>query len=117
MKFLVDAQLPRELAAWLNKQNHDAVHTSHLPKGNRTTDSEILQLSDEERRIVITKDRDFIDSFLIRRQPNRLLLVATGNITNKALLKLFRDSLPELVRCFEANHCVELTTDRLLIRD
>jgi predicted nuclease of predicted toxin-antitoxin system len=35
MKFLVDAQLPRRLAQWLQAEGHEAVHTRDLPKGNR----------------------------------------------------------------------------------
>jgi len=27
MRFLVDAQLPKHLAEWLNEAGHDAVHT------------------------------------------------------------------------------------------
>jgi hypothetical protein len=32
MKFLVDAQLPRRLANWLNEAGHDTLHTFDLPK-------------------------------------------------------------------------------------
>ena len=35
MKFLVDVQLPRRLARWLQASGHDAIHTRDLPKGNR----------------------------------------------------------------------------------
>lgn len=39
MKFLVDAQLPAKLCQLLQAAGHDAVHTSDLPDGNRTTES------------------------------------------------------------------------------
>jgi len=32
MKFLVDAQLPKRLAQWLNEAGHDTVHTLDLPR-------------------------------------------------------------------------------------
>ena len=38
MNFLVDAQLPRRMTAWLTAAGADAVHTLDLPDGNRTTD-------------------------------------------------------------------------------
>ena len=38
MRFLVDAQLPARLAAFLADAGHDALHTTALPDGNRTTD-------------------------------------------------------------------------------
>ena len=41
MRFLVDAQLPRRLAYWLNERGHDVRHTLDLPAGNRTSDAVI----------------------------------------------------------------------------
>ena len=61
MRFIVDAQLPRRFAAWLRDQGHDALHTLDLPDGNRTADAIITALSSRERRIVVTKDADFIE--------------------------------------------------------
>ena len=43
MKFLVDAQLPKRLAEWLNEAGHDTLHTLDLPRGNRTPDAEPAQ--------------------------------------------------------------------------
>jgi len=81
-----DAQLPRRLAADLNRLGQDATHTLELPDGNATTDIEIIRLATAENRIVISKDRDFLDSFLVAGQPPRLLWVTTGNISNNDLM-------------------------------
>ncbi|WP_300970662.1 DUF5615 family PIN-like protein [Thiocapsa sp.] len=32
MRFIVDAQLPRRLARWLNARGHDVLHTLDLPE-------------------------------------------------------------------------------------
>lgn len=93
MKFLVDAQLPARLARFLSSSGHDALHTLELPDGNRTTDARIAEVADGSNRVVVTKDRDFRDSHLLTRSPRRLLVVATGNITNDALLALFAKHL------------------------
>ena len=85
MKLLVDAQLPRRLCHQLRECGHDAIHTLDLPLGNRTSDTEIIRIADAEGRIVITKDNDFVQSFWLRNQPQRLLLIATGNIGNVEL--------------------------------
>jgi len=50
VNFLVDAQLPRRVAAWLVAAGCDAVHTLDLPDKNRTTDDQILDLADREQR-------------------------------------------------------------------
>ena len=44
MRFLVDAQLPRRLARWLQDKGHDALHTRDLPAGNRTEDADVNDL-------------------------------------------------------------------------
>ena len=60
MKFIVDAQLPRRLARELAAFGHDVVHTLDLPAANRTHDGDITALAIREKRIVITKDNDFV---------------------------------------------------------
>lgn len=40
-------------------------------------------------RVVVTNDRDVRDGHLLKGSPSKLLIVATGNISNVALLKLF----------------------------
>jgi len=55
MNFVVDAQLPRRLAYRLRDAGHDARHALDLPKSNRTTDTEINEMSARERRVVVTK--------------------------------------------------------------
>lgn len=89
MKFLVDAQLPIRLAAFLRDAGHDVLHTSDLACGNASTDAEVVEVADTQERVVITKDRDFRDGHLLKGSPRKLVVVATGNISNDTLLKLF----------------------------
>lgn len=115
MKFLVDAQLPGRLASFLADAGHDAIHTTQLPAGNRTTDGAIAELADRDDRVVVTKDRDFRDGHLLGGSPRRLLVVATGNITNSALLALFTGHLAEIVAAFDEVDFVELRPAALVL--
>jgi predicted nuclease of predicted toxin-antitoxin system len=91
LRMLVDAQLPKRLAHFLAfHAGYDCVHTLDLSAANRTQDGAITRLSMEEERIVISKDADFVNSFLLHGQPYKLLLVSTGNISTNDLLELFR---------------------------
>ncbi|MGH9104684.1 MAG: DUF5615 family PIN-like protein [Acidimicrobiales bacterium] len=117
MKFLVDAQLPAKLVSLLATAGHEAVHTSQLREGNRTTDTALTALADEEDRVLVTKDRDFRNSHLLRRSPGRLLVVATGNIGNKDLLSLFADNLDTIVAALREATFVELAPSGLVIHD
>ncbi len=67
MKFLIDAQLPDRLRRQLRQAGHDALHTLDLPKGNRTPDAEIIDRANQDGRVLITKDADFVNSFTIAR--------------------------------------------------
>jgi len=114
MNFLVDAQLPRRLANHLRAAGHDALHTFDLPQGNRTTDIAINALSVREHRVVITKDADFVNSFLLVHQPYKLLLISTGNISNADLESLFVSQIATLATAFASYDYVELTRSMLI---
>jgi predicted nuclease of predicted toxin-antitoxin system len=109
MKWLVDAQLPKRLSERLNLLGHDSVHTLELVRGNRSTDSEIAALADENDRIVVSKDRDFLDSHIVNGVPRKLLWVTLGNISNNDLLDLIEQNLMQLAVAFGESDCIELT--------
>lgn len=115
MNFLIDAQLPRRLARILAGAGHDAVHTLDLPNANRTTDAEINALSLQQQRVVISKDTDFVDSFLLSKEPYKLLLVSTGNISNNDLEALFTPLIPTIVTTFQSHEYAELTRTALIV--
>jgi predicted nuclease of predicted toxin-antitoxin system len=115
VRFLVDAQLPRRPARLLNKAGHDAVHTLDLPNGNRTTDSEINYISIREERVVITKDADFVNSFLVSGEPYKLLLVSTGNLANAQMETLIRTYLAEIEEELAVHSFLELSSVTLIV--
>lgn len=115
MRFLVDAQLPVRLAARLTESGHDAMHTSALPDGNRSTDAQVAAVADREDRIVVSKDTDFRHWHWLRSSPRRLLVVATGNISNPELLDLFTQHLDAIVDAFTEADFVELTAHALVV--
>lgn len=116
MNFLIDAQLPRRMEAWLTAAGCDAIHTRDLPDANRTTDDEINDLADREDRIVVTKDADFVDSHVLYSRPAKLLLISTGNISNAELESLIVPLIPDIVRQFGAHSFLELDQFGIIIR-
>ena len=77
------------------------MHTLDLPDGNRTTDQALIKFSLIEQCVVVTKDSDFVESFLLRHEPWKLLLVSTGNIGNDELLRLFQLNIAQLAESFK----------------
>jgi predicted nuclease of predicted toxin-antitoxin system len=103
--------LARELA----EHGHDAVHTSDLPAANQTQDQDIIALAVRENRLVITKDNDFVTSFLLHGAPPKLLLISTGNISNDELSKLLSANLTALEKAFGEHDFVELSATAITI--
>lgn len=66
----------------------DAIHTLDLPEKNRTADSFIRRIADEEQRIVVTKDDDFVKDHILLGSPAKLLFISAGNIANAELILL-----------------------------
>jgi predicted nuclease of predicted toxin-antitoxin system len=115
MKFIVDAQLSRRLARELVASGHDAVHTLDFPAGNRTQDKDIVALAIRENRVVVTKDNDFVTSFLLRGVPSKLLLISTCNISNDALSSLLAANLTALETALAKHDFVELGVSTITI--
>ncbi|MDA1055143.1 MAG: DUF5615 family PIN-like protein [Planctomycetota bacterium] len=116
MNFLVDAQLSRRMKAWLAAAGCDAIHTLDLPDANRTTDEQVHDVADREQRVVVTKDADFVDSHLLRGRPAKLLLISTGNISNRDLESLLVPLIPDIVREFQVHSFLELGQVGIVVR-
>jgi len=117
MRFLVDAQLPKRFCSWLISAGHEAKHTLDLPLRNCTPDNEIIGIAECEDSIVVTKDDDFVQSFLVSGRPPKLLLVATGNISNTELEKLIVANLKAIVNAFENYRFIEIGLNVLVIHE
>jgi predicted nuclease of predicted toxin-antitoxin system len=114
-KFILDAQLPQRLKTLFGEFGFEAIHTLDLPNGNRTKDREIIRISEQEHRIVVTKDDDFVESYLLHRRPEKLLLLSCGNLSNPDLEKLFRTNLLRIVSEFESNNFIELNREDIIV--
>jgi predicted nuclease of predicted toxin-antitoxin system len=116
MRFLIDAHLPRRLGNWLSNLGCSVVHTLDLPDGNRSTDLQIIEFADRESRIVVTKDADFVNSHTLHGEPAKLLLISTGNISNRELEALILPLIPALIREFQIHCFLELGPSGLTVR-
>ena len=117
MKFVIDAQLPRRLALRLSELGHQAVHTIDMEGGNRTPDLAICRHADASEAVVVTKDADFAINRALAGTPQRLLVIATGNIGNVPLLALSEANLSALEAALVQPARVELTRTTLFVHD
>jgi len=101
VKFLIDTQLPPLLVEFLSKKGFDSVHTTNFENGHLLTDREIIELAKEQERIIVTKDSDFSEHFMIQGAPPKVLLTEFGNISNRELLSLFNTYLYEVLNAYK----------------
>jgi len=87
-----------------------------LPKKNLTPDGEVIACAKQDGRVVVSKDADFVLSFLITDEPS-LLLISTGNINNADLEKVLRANLPGIEAAFASSRFIEITRDALVIHE
>lgn len=93
MKCIVDTQLPPRLSHFLNERHIDSTHTSGYEKAQYLSDKEIREIAVSEDRIIITKDSDFFDFYMVKSFPPKVLLLQLGNISNRDLLDYFRKNI------------------------
>lgn len=115
MNFLIDAQLPIDLSELFNAKGHNSIHTSQLPNKNMTTDDVIRHLSMQEKRIVITKDSDFYDTYILKKEPYKIVFVRTGNLSTIALIKIFLTNFDKIVLCLQEGGLIQVTKEDVKI--
>jgi predicted nuclease of predicted toxin-antitoxin system len=73
-------------------------------------------VADREQRVVITKGADFVDTHVLRGRPAKLLLISTGNISNRNLEAVMAPLIPDIVREFGSQSFLELGCSGLTVR-
>lgn len=86
-----------------------------MSKKNATPDSEIIQITGKENRIIISKDSDFFDNYILDGSPKKLLIVSTGNINNQWLIRLYEKNLEVLRLLFEEHSVIEINEEEIQV--
>ncbi len=93
MRFLCDVHISFKLVSYLRSLEIHATHVNQILDKWHTKDEDICTYADEHDLIVITKDVDFRNSFLIKNTPKKLIRIKLGNISNSILIKVLSDHL------------------------
>ena len=100
MNFLVDAQLPPALASWIISQGHQATHVFDL--GLQTADDPVIwERARNDRAVIISKDEDFVDRWLLSDKPVALVWVRKGNCSNRVLMAWLEPMWPDTLKRLE----------------
>lgn len=113
-KFIVDTQLPPKLAKALSGKGFQAVHTTYYTEGQLLKDYQIREIASKENRIIVTKDVDFFDYYLLKGPPPKVLLLELGNLDNKALLLFFEKNFDAIITMLESCGMVVCSENKII---
>lgn len=114
MRFLVDENLPDEIAEMLRELGHDAVTVRDIGL-QRASDVRLNELAILEGRVSVTRDLDFP----LRREPSApgLIIFRTGrNALKHEILELMRALLSSPAFEFVLRSITVVTQDRIRSR-
>lgn len=114
MRFLIDAHLPKGIAKIFADLGHEAIHTSELPNGNETNDQDIILIAAADG-VVVSKDEDFYQSFLLYGKPPKLIHVKVGNVRLREVTDLFTKIAPKLIDLLGQHDLLELHRDKIIV--
>lgn len=116
MRFLCDVHISYKIKKFLLSKDCYCIHINEILEGDRTDDRTIGTYCSRENLILITKDEDFIDSYLLKKSPSKLLKINLGNISTKKLIVLINEALPILENVYSRSHfLVEIHTNKIQI--
>lgn len=98
MRFLCDVHISIKIAKAISELGYNCEHVNRILNKWNSTDQEIRDYVDKNKLILITKDQDFRNSFLLRNEPNKLIKINLGNISNKKLEIILLNLMPKTKR-------------------
>ncbi|MEK6477466.1 DUF5615 family PIN-like protein [Catalinimonas sp. 4WD22] len=97
MKFLCDVHISYKIVKYLRALEFEAIHVNEILDKWHTkadaADGDICTYADKNDSIVLTKDADFRNSFLISNTLKKLVKVNLGNLSTSALIDVLSENL------------------------
>jgi predicted nuclease of predicted toxin-antitoxin system len=107
VKFLIDVNLPWELAEWIRERGHEAIYSADLLP-HSAADAEIWNLARSRDMAIITKDADLVDISRRRGGP-QVVWVRSGNRKRNLFKGWFDERLDDMFAHVAAGiHIIEL---------
>ncbi len=97
MKFLCDVHISRKLSKQLDQLGYSSIHVNDILEKWNTIDTRISEYADVHDLILITKDQDFRNSFLVAHKPRKLIKINLGNISNIDLIYIIEQNINRIL--------------------
>ncbi len=114
MKFIIDENLSPELVELFQSEHLEAYHVNDMKshQKQRIIDDQLRRLAIRKGYIIITKDDDFVKSFVDRKIPEKLIYVF-GLDTKEDLMSRFKEIITQLRSLVESHDFVEINIKEL----
>jgi len=100
MKFLCDVHISFKVCKALELAGYRCIHVNNILQGSESSDNSIAKYADKENMILITKDGDFRNSFLLKNLPKFLVKINLGNITNEVLITVLLSNVAKIENAY-----------------
>lgn len=112
MRFLIDACVGHTLAEWLRGEGHDVAETRD--RGRDPGDDLILAWAAEERRVLVTMDKDF-GLLIFGRGAEHAGVVRLPHVRTPALLALMSDVLTRYAAALDDGAVITVQETRIRV--
>ena len=107
VRYLIDENLPPDLAEIFIRNGLVASHVNDIISNIPVKDSAIRRLSLNRDMVLITKDDDFVKSYVSRAVPERLIFVF-GNFRKAEILQTFNEHFEKIITLSKQYNLVEV---------
>ena len=116
MKFIVDENLPPALAEILRTHSLNAVHVNEMKtrKKQRVIDDQLRRLAIQKSYVIITKDDDFVKSYVSRKVPEKLVYIY-GLDEKEPLLSRIKEVAPQLSSLLASHDFIEINDHEIRV--
>ena len=114
MVFIVDENISPEAVPILTKTGLVAYHVNHLKASpsQRIVDDQLRRLTIRKGAIIITKDDDFVKSFVDRKVPEKMVYLY-GSQSKSQDLDQIRSVAPQLLHFLMKHDFIEVRPDEI----
>lgn len=113
-KFIIDENISPEIATLFKQAGLEAYHVNEL-KGHqkqRITDDQLRRLTLQKGYIIVTKDDDFVKSYVSREVPEKLIFLH-GLDNKESLIKRMATVIPKIIQLIEEHNFIEINENEI----
>ena len=114
MKFIIDENLSPQVSAIFRTHGLDAYHINEMKahQKQRVIDDQLRRLSIQKGYIIVTKDDDFVKSFVSRKVPEKMVFIYGLN-EKEPLLSRIKEVAPQLSALLETHDFIEVNENEI----